>query len=135
MIKHDLSTWSEPDFSDWWYTGVELVVHVLGKFIVDLVLGSVHTVSSVTPPSVQQETPKQGKYEPGVHVGCVNVHHTISFEGWSWSAPELSALWQWSCFGNETYITTKVPAMFLGTKGSGIWTFPAYMRMYSYLLS
>jgi hypothetical protein len=48
--------------------------------MVVLVFGSVHTVSGMTPPSVQQENEEQWVNNSGIEVWSVNVEHTISFK-------------------------------------------------------
>lgn len=80
LWNNERSTWSKEDFGNWGYTSVELIIHVFWEFMVVLVFGSVHTVSGMTPPSVQQENEEQWVNDSGIEVWSMDVEHTISFK-------------------------------------------------------
>lgn len=98
------STWSKPNLGDWWYTSVQLVIHIFWQFIVKLIFGFVHSVSGMSPPSVQETEEEHWVNESGVKVRSMDVEHTISFKWWWWSAPKLSVLRKWSCLWNQAFI-------------------------------
>lgn len=79
MILDEKSTGSEPDFGDWWHTGIELVVHVFRQFVVEFIFGFIHTVSGMSPPSVQEAEEEQWVNKSCVKVGSVNIEHTVPF--------------------------------------------------------
>ena len=76
----DKSTWSKPNLGDWWYTSVQLVIHIFWQFIVKLIFGFVHSVSGMSPPSVQETEEEHWVNESGVKVRSMDVEHTISFK-------------------------------------------------------
>lgn len=96
------STWSKPNFGDWWYTGVQFVVHIFWDFVVNLISWPVHAVCGMSPPSVDQKGPKQWNDNSCIEVWCVDIHDSVSFKRRGWSFPKLSGLWKWSCFWNQT---------------------------------
>lgn len=129
------STWSKPDLGHWGHTAVQLVIHVTRQLIVVLISKFIKSIGWVAPPSIQQETEEEWEQESGVEIWSVDIENTISFEWCCWALAESSCDWQITHSSNQTFIIRGLPWMLRGTSGSGTYTRPANLRMYSSLFS
>ena len=75
------STGPEPDLGDWGHTSVQLIIHIVGPFVIILVAHFVVPVGRMTPPPVQQEAEEERERESSVEVGRVNIENSVPLEG------------------------------------------------------
>ena len=79
------SSWPEPNLGGRRKSGVELIVKVSNPFVVVLVSALVEGVSSVSPPSVEEEAEEERHDESGVKAVSVGIKDAVSLEGSSGS--------------------------------------------------